>query len=115
MKITQFIFYFVFAAPLCGVGCSSSKPIPEPLAGWHTASKNPDQLIVNDYQNYIHTLSTEEQKFAGTILVFEDGTGQYAVRIEIGLSGTWWQHVLIYDKDDKRIKVIKYADGHYAS
>ena len=88
---------------------------PDPLAGWHTASKNPDQSIVNDYQNYIHTLSPEEQKFATVDYYFEDGAGQHAVEITIGLNHTNWRHILIYDKDNKRIKIIKYASGNSAS
>jgi hypothetical protein len=52
--------------------------------------------------------------FVGNVL-FEDGTGQHAVEIRIGLDATNWRHILIYDKNDNRIKTIKYADGHYAS
>jgi hypothetical protein len=100
---------------LCGFGCSSSKPTADPLAGFHPASKNPDQIIEKDYQDYIQKLSPEERKFANVSGYFEDGTGQHAVQIEIPLNGTWWFHVLIYDKDNKRIKTIKYSPGKYAS
>jgi hypothetical protein len=31
------------------------------------------------------------------------------------LNGTAWNHVLIYDKDNKRVKVIKYVGYHYRS
>ena len=87
-----------------------------PIPGWQIAFKEePNQAIEKDYQGYIHTLSPEEQKFAGPIFYFRDGTGQHAIRITIGINGTSWQHVLIYDKDDKRIRVVKYTSGGYRS
>jgi hypothetical protein len=117
MKIVQFIVCFLLAMFLCGFGCSSSKPIPDPLAGWHAASENPEQSIANDYQDYIQKLSPEEKKYLGPspVSYFEDGTGQHAAVITIGLNGTVWRHVLIYDGDNKRIKTIKYASGNYRS
>ena len=47
---------------------------------------------------------------------FEDGTGQHAVRIEVDIEGkNAWYHILFYDKDSKRTKVIKYFKGRYMS
>jgi hypothetical protein len=112
------IFCFTLALPamlFSGCSCSAPKPTPDPLAGFHAASKNPDQSIVDDYQNYIQTLSPEERKYARVSGYNEDGTGQHAAIIEIDLNGTAWNHVLIYDKDNKRIKVVKYVAFHYRS
>jgi hypothetical protein len=111
------IFLTLVSIFVWSCGCNTSKPVPDPLAGFHAASKTLDQSIVNDYQNYIQNLSPEEKKYLGPYPVsfFEDGTGQHAVRIKIGINGTSWEHVLIYDKDNKRIKTIKYSTGHYAS
>jgi hypothetical protein len=104
---------------LCGFGCSSSKPTPDPLAGFHFCfSQDPKYLgeaIMVDYQDYIQKLPPEEKKLANYSHDFEDGTGQHAVLIEVGVNGTWWEHVLIYDKDNKRIKTIKYSNGGYRS
>jgi len=100
---------------LCGFGCSSSKPIPDPLAGFHKDFKILNQSIVNDYQDYIQKLPPEDKKYMGPVDFYEDGTGQHAVEIEEALNGTWWVHILIYDKDNKRIKTIKYSPGKYAS
>jgi hypothetical protein len=101
---------------LCGFGCSSSKPAPDPLAGFRIyVNHDPDQTVTKDYQDYIQTLSPEERRRLGPIQFFEDGTGQHAIDIVIGINGRLWRHVLIYDKDDKRIKTIKYATGYYAS
>jgi hypothetical protein len=121
MKIIQFTVCFLLAMFLCGFGCSSPKPTPDPLAGWKVLfSKDYEKLdkaIAVDYRDYIQKLPPEERKFVDdySIWFYEDGTGQHAVRIEIPLNGTTWEHVLFYDKDNKRIKVIKYANGRYAS
>ncbi len=117
MKIIQFIVCCLLAMFLCGFGCSSSKPTPDPLAGWQKdyKSRPGDQIIEKDYKAYIQTLSPEEKKYMGGTNFFEDGTGQHAVRIEVNLNGATWYHVLLYDKDNKRIKVIKYVAGFYMS
>jgi len=115
-SIGNFLFVAVLSAMMIS-GCSCSAPKPDPLAGFHAASKILDQSIVNDYQNYIQNLSPEEKQNLGPYPAsfFEDGTGRHAVRIEIGINGKEWEHVLIYDKDNKQIKTIKYVAGHYAS
>ena len=119
-KIVKYSSYFALVLSLCGTvifgcRCSTSKPTLDPLAGWRPASHSADKAIVDDYQNYIQTLSPEEKKYLGPISYFEDGTGQHAAVITMGLNGTWWRHILIYDKDNKRIKTIKYSSGGYRS
>jgi hypothetical protein len=93
-----------------GFGC-----VTNPLEGWHFSNLDPNKVIAADYLDYIQKLPSSERKYAYYAHSFEDGTGKYAVQIEIPLNGTWWEHVLIYDKDNKRIKTIKYSNGHYAS
>ena len=92
---------------------------PDPLAGWHIFdSRNLNKAISHDCHDYIDKLSLKERKGLLPVLYFEDGNGQFAVAIKIGIDGifegTYWRHVLIYDKENKRIKVIKYKDGHYS-
>jgi hypothetical protein len=103
---------------ICGAGCVSPTPGPDPLAGWKVLLSHDyealDKAITDNYQGYIHQLPPQERKYAGTVWFLEDGTGQHAVKIEIPLNHVWREHVLIYDKDNKRIKVIKYAGGRYA-
>ena len=77
--------------------------------------QEPNQTITVDYTFYIQTLPPEERKYAGGIQYFEDGAGEIAIKIEIPLNGTWWQHILIYDQNSKRIKTVKYASGNYRS
>jgi hypothetical protein len=116
MSVTRFIF--LLAAFALVAGCAHTKPTPDPLAGYHWSSLvnlDNNKAISDDYHDYIQKLSSDERKYAGPIFYFEDGTGQHAVLIKIGINGTSWEHVLIYDKDNKRIKTIKYVAGSYAS
>jgi len=110
------IFLVLTAMFLLGFGCNTSKPTPDPLAGWKVdLDHDPDQAIEKDYHDYIQKLPPKEREHAGLIHMLVDGTGQHAINMTIGLNGTDWQHVLIYDKNDKRIKTIKYVSGHSAS
>jgi hypothetical protein len=87
-----------------------------PIAGWQKIyNHDPDTAIGKDYQDYIQKLSPEEKKYLGGTDFFEDGTGQHAIVIEVDIKPNAWNHVLIYDKDNKRIKVIKYVAWHYMS
>ena len=43
----------------------------------------------------------------------EDGAGQHAVSFEIPHDGTHWEYVLIYDKNNKRVKAVRYVKGYY--
>lgn len=118
-SINRFCFGMTLGAILIsGCRCSAPKPTPDPLAGWQLdfspAGLN-DKIIEKDYEDYIQKLSPEEKKFIAYREFFKDGTGQHALKITIGLKGTNWRHVLIYDKNDKRIKAIKFASGHSQS
>ncbi len=88
-----------------------------PISGWKLSwSQDPekrDKAIRDDYQDYINNLPQRER--GGIVSFYEDGTGQRAVEIEIGLKGTSWKHVLIYDNHNKRVKVVKYVSGYYMS
>jgi hypothetical protein len=125
MNITRFTSQILLLAMLfCATGCTAwwftgemgKAPQPDPLAGWKSLGfESPNKAITDDYNDYILKLPSEERNYIGSIHFFEDGTGQHAVSIEIALSGTDWSHVIIYDKDNKRMKVIRYVSGHYRS
>ena len=118
MSITRFTSYVVLAAFVCIVGCAAPRPSPDPLAGWkvlHSRDYEKLDTITADTHAYIESLPEELRVGVGPIDYLEDGTGQHAVRIEIGHKGVDWGHVLIYDRNDKRIKVIKYVIGYYRS
>jgi len=128
MKIIQFIFCFLLALFLCGFGCTSSKPTPDPLAGWifkpFPGSELPpyghntnhlDKVIIDDYQDFI---AKSRLLLRGGIAGFyEDGTGQHAVEFEAFTPDVYeaWHYVLIYDRENKRIKLIKYGRTRFQS
>jgi hypothetical protein len=116
-KVSRLAVYILMMVVICGPGCVSPTPVPDPLAGWKVElNHRPDQTIVKDYQDYIQETLSGKGYFIdeNNIWFFKDGSGQHAIKIEIPLNGVWREHVLIYDKDNKRIKVIKYAGGRYA-
>jgi hypothetical protein len=69
MSITRFTFCILLAMLLCGLGCSSSKPTPEPLAGFHAAYRKVGQSIVNDYQITSKIFHLKKNKGLGHILL----------------------------------------------
>jgi hypothetical protein len=108
----------------CEMFASHTDPLADPKAGWKGVNiskilnnTEPDAAITKDYKDYIQNLPANMK---GSVSIwpldffYEDGRGGHAVKIGIAVNGTWWQHVLIYDQNDKRIKVIKYISGHYA-
>jgi hypothetical protein len=137
VNIIRLPFWILLAAYVLGSGCTAPKPALDPLAGWKgmgsmtwnglkTPGERPPPLpeaIIDDYQGYIkklpmhkgHFVDRSESYFIDRVSFFEDGTGKHAVQIRIPLDGVEWEHVLIYDKDNKRINATKYASGKYAS
>jgi hypothetical protein len=116
MKIIRLTFCILLAVTVWTAGCVSTT---DPLTGWKPLFgrdyEKVDKAIMNDYQDYIQKLPDEERKSVGPIFLFEDGAGQHAAEFKLGVNGTVWEHVLIYDKDNKRVKTIKYSNGDYRS
>lgn len=116
MSITRLAFSILLATFFWVAGCATQ---PEPLAGWQPLfgreNEAENMVIKGDYQAYIQKMPSSQSGFVGPIQLFQDGTGQHAVRIEIARNGTDWAHVLIYDKENKRVKVYRYVSGHYRS
>jgi hypothetical protein len=118
MKMMQFIFCFLLAMFLCGLGCSSLKPAPSPLAGWKVdLDHDPDQAIEKDYHDYIQKLPPNNRNYVGPAFYLEDGTGQHAINIEVFVKGqnASWHYAIIYDKENKRVKAVKYGYTRYQS
>jgi hypothetical protein len=121
-SISNFLFAVaLFAMLISGCSCSAPKLTPDPLAGWtfkpFPGSELPpyghntnhlDRAIIDDYQNFINT---DKLIGGGPAGFYEDGMGQHAVEFVAfppGQNATW-NYVLIYNKENKRIKVIKYG------
>ncbi len=121
-KIIKYFSRIIIALALCTtaiLGCKCNTIKSDPLAGFHWSdldNLHTNTAIMDDYQGYIKSLNLEKnEEFIGAFEYYENGTGQHAVDTTIGVGGAWWHHVLIYDKDNKRIKVIKYRSGGYRS
>jgi hypothetical protein len=106
-------------------GCMAPDPTPDwhqlfegsdPLKGWKLLGfESPNKEITDDYQAYIQQHNM--RGYAGPIQVFEDGTGQHAIEFEVfeHNKNASWHYAFIYDKENKRIKVIKYCYARYQS
>jgi hypothetical protein len=105
---------------------ASSHQPPDPLAGWTFRGFDDflpshqrhhyqlDKAITDDYQDFI--AKNKLDTLSAITGFYEDGTGQHAIEFEAFNSGnTSWQYALIYDKEDKRIKVIRYNQRRYHS
>ena len=125
MTIRKIITRILPAACILASGCGTvpsypagpALPGPNPVAGWKACRTQDvgklDKAIQDDYQDYISNLSRKERMWMGPIAVSENGLGQHAITIQIAWYGTDWAHVLVYDKDNKRVKVTRYVAGHY--
>ena len=116
MSITRFTFCILLAMFVFVVGCATWTS--DPLVGWKcTGFESPNKAITADYQSFIQTLPPNQRGYnVGPIQFFEDGTGQHAVMFEDFVSGnSSWHYALIYDKENKRVKVIRYGHSRYMS
>jgi hypothetical protein len=124
---------YIIALALCaavffGCRCSPSKPATDPLAGWtykplpgwelpplgHNTN-HLDGSITKDYQTFIGDHHLTARPVTG---YFEDSTGQHAVQFDAFApeeENVEWTYVLIYDKNDKRVKVVKFNYRRYQS
>jgi hypothetical protein len=103
-----------------GCQCSTPRPEPDPLIGFHVSSLgNLDSniSITDDYKDYLQKLPAEQKGYIGTIFFYENESGEHAVNIQIfeEYKNASWQHVLLYDKNNKRIKVTRYGHVKYQS
>jgi hypothetical protein len=122
------VFLMLMAMFLFGFGCNTSKPARDPLVAWtfrpfpgweappygHNTNRL-DKAISDDYQDFIK--KNELNPFGAITGFYEDGTGQHAVEFAafpLDQNATW-NYVLIYDKENKRIKLIKYGYHRFQS
>ena len=85
-----------------GLGSFSYTPVPD--------------TIQRDARTYFQTLSEVERTSAeddSHVKYWEDGTGQHAVVLDAAHDNEFWTIALIYDRDNRRIKVLKYSTGSY--
>jgi hypothetical protein len=125
MFTTRLTFYAFVAALVCVIGCATTT---EPLNGWTFLpfpgwGANPnghnnnvlDKAIVDDYKGYI---AQNKLDLLGAITGFlEDGSGQRAIEFEALSPGrnAAWHYAIIYNNENKRVKVIKYGHHRFQS
>jgi hypothetical protein len=95
---------------------------PNPLLGWKDLGVESvvgcpfGEVVCEDYRAYVRAMARHEQN-----LVIDHNVEFYtkqelrAVEILIHTKGIKWKHVLIYDRDNKRVSAMKYAGGTYRS
>ena len=102
------------------LGATGCTPHSDPMKDWKEVKPFSDpavpESIKQDATTFFQTLSGQERSwwvnngdFAATY--WENGTGQHAVILKCPHDGECWCHALIYDRDDRRIKVLKYSTG----
>jgi hypothetical protein len=111
MRIIRFII--VIAAFALFAGCRT----PDPTIGWQKDYGAADPAIGKDYQAFIKTFKPEGQRPTQVSGYFKDGTGRHAIDVEIFKyhQNASCSYFIIYDKDNKRIKILKYRCGSYQS
>ena len=119
--------FVIAVAALLWVGCDTTHaPFIERhgAEGWrvrlgpqHFSPALLNQALVPDYKSYIASLSAEEQReaFPTRTRLLEDGTGKQAIEMSIPVPGfwssIWWDHILVYDTNNTRIRTLKYRSG----
>ena len=120
MKFITWSFSLLLLILFSVSGCATGR---NSLQGWKTVQKAHEgcpfhKLVCDDCKRYIDKLSSEQKTLGLNISFQEDGSGRHAVVISNVWKEGWvfnstYDHVLIYDKSNKRIKVIKYRTGKF--
>lgn len=92
---------------------------PDPLTGWiYNYAGNTNVTLEKDLQAYIQSLPSEQKRKKRYVNWHKNNLGDDAVQITIGThwiystSVPMWTHVLFYDQNQTRIRVMKYEKGH---
>jgi hypothetical protein len=122
MKITKSSFSLLLIVLFSVCGCATGR---NPLQGWKPTPKAQggcpfDAAICDDYKRYIDNLSSAQKALISDwdISFYDAGDGRHAVMITNVRKLGWvynytYTHILIYDKSNRRIKVIRYRTGKY--
>lgn len=99
------------------VGCTDKSKILSSENGWKTCpAEQLSKTISDDYRGFVNALPSDERALVdrANTFCYSNTNGKHAVRFEIPLHGNWTQHVVIYNKNDKRLKTFRYNRGRYA-
>lgn len=110
------ILLAVFISAIVGCATSGRSPMDGWLQIYGEEGQNVKVATKDDYQDYIQKLPAKERQFInGGVSFYKNTLGQHAVLISVPYYGVWRNHVLIYDKDNKRMKTITFNGGRYRS
>src|SRR5262249_25592731 len=122
MKILNCHFCLLLLIIVSVSGCATGR---NPLEGWKEIRKARegcpfDKAICDDYKRYLDRLSSGQIALLSDwdIEFYEDGIGRHAVMIRNVRKVGWvynytYNHILIYNKSNKRTKVIRHRTGTY--
>ena len=90
------------------------------MAGWKilgTIDRAPiPKTVEQEARAYFQILPAEEKHWLGNddhINYYEDRTGQHAGVLDAFHDSEFWAVALIYDRDNRRIRVLRYSWGSY--
>ncbi len=98
------------AEPVATTGPATAGAVPAELKGWQATSLL-DKAVITDYNDYIEALPPADRVGVADVRCFADATGQHAVAITVNGNEGARTHVLMYDKQNKRLNVSKSAPG----
>lgn len=122
MKIVKPLFWLLLLIVVSVSGCATGRTA---LEGWKVTPKSRegcpfDKAICDDYKGYLERLSSKQKALLSDwdLEFYEDGNGRHAVMIRNVRKVGWvfnysYNHILIYNKRNKRTKVIRYRTGTY--
>lgn len=118
MSKTRYISCVSLTALFLIVGCAT----PNALVGWKQVLSRGDDVkleeaLRTDAINYMDTVVFKERRVSGPFWFYEDGSGQHAIGMEVFQKheNASWEYLIVYSKENKRVKVIKYGYRRYQS
>jgi ankyrin repeat protein len=99
-------------------GGHGNKRTTKPFLGWYSDGDIRFHLVKNVTDDYEAFIAKEKLVMPNEFdIYYEDKTGNYAVTFEAfpPNQNATWRYALIYDKNDKRIKVTKFDYHRYQS
>ncbi len=99
------------------VGCKNGEMSAEvsPIIGYKEISDEVEKFVNKLPVDHFSDCTRRWCYWIVDMRFYEDGTGQHAVSFQITHDGTRWGYVLIYDKNNKQVKAVRYVQGYYTS
>jgi hypothetical protein len=86
---------------------TTNDPATDPLAGWKESGDLPADTVVTDYNEYIEALPAAERPGVANVKYYTDDSGRTGVLVIVFVNREPWNHLLVYDKDQRRSGVTK--------